>query len=251
MRKLIFIVVLCAFITSPALADFYGGQANWTRVYFRGNGGEFTLYPNGSAPFLPNDGYANVTKAQDGRAKSFQSFCVEMTEYLQNPMEVWVSTTSTISPLDGSGSHAIYGGVFPAGDDLDSRTAYLYTRFAAGALSNYNYGVGRNVSAGTLQKTIWLLENEIGNLWDNAGGFALDATQQAQATAWITEAGNAINNGNWSGIGQVRILNMWGLDQNGQYVKIAQDQLYVPIPAAVLLGMLGLGAAGLKLRKYA
>jgi len=237
------------------MADYYGGQIYWTRVanHWNGSGGEFTLYYNG-IPGLSNSSYADVTKAEDGRANSFQSFCVELHEYLQTPMDAYVSETfinEATGAITGDGSHAIYGGQ-TFGDNLDSRTAYLYTRFAAGVLSNYAYAVGRGSSAGILQKTIWLLEGEIGNVGDNSGGFLLTTAQQAQVTTWITEAENAIANGKWSGIGQVRVLNMWGVDPStGQYVKLAQDQLYVPIPAAVLLGMLGLGVAGLKLRKFA
>jgi hypothetical protein len=237
------------------MADFYGGRMNWTRMsnYYKGVGGEFTLYKDGIPQIMPNDGYADVAKGQlSGHPESFQTFCVELTEYVSQPMDIWVSTTSTTSPVDGSGSHAIYGGVPPVGDDLDSRTAYLYTMFAAGELSNYTWsGAGRATSAGILQKTIWYLEGEIGNLWDSAGGFVLTAAQRAQANTWITEAQNAIDSGGWSGIKQVRVLNTYGVDVDGNPIKLAQDMLWVPAPAAILLGILGLGVAGIKLRKFA
>jgi hypothetical protein len=254
-RRLLLIVALCGFATAPVLADYSAGQIYWTRVsnHWNGTGGEFTLYYNGPA-VLSNSAYADVVKGQDGRTNSFQSFCLEMREYVQNPMDAFVSETfinETTGAVTGEGSHAIYGGK-TFGDNLDSRTAYLYTRFAAGALSNYAYtGVDRAASAGALQKVIWYLEQEIGNLTDSSGGFVLDAAQQAQADAWIAEAESAIASGRWSGIGQVRVLNMWGVDADGNYVKLAQDQLYVPVPAAALLGLLGLGAAGIKLRRFA
>lgn len=261
MRKTIFTaVLLCVLSTAPALADFYGGQVYWTRVanHYSGNGGEFTLYYNGPAG-LTNSGYAAVARSQDGRADSFQTFCIELAEYLQTPMDAWVSTTYAdgtegwTHAIQGHGSYNDpYVPAITTADDLEPTTAYLYNRFAAGVLSNYQYsGTARAGSAGTLQKVIWYLEGEIANITDSSGGFTLSAAQQAQANAWITEAGDAIANDQWSGIGQVRVLNMWGVDGNGNYVKLAQDQLYVPIPAAFLLGMLGLGAAGLKLRKFA
>jgi hypothetical protein len=263
MKRIAFTAVLLCILAAapPVMADFYGGEVYWTRVanHYSGNGGEFTIYYNGPA-VLPNESYADVAKAQDGRSNSFQTFCVELSEYLQTPMDAFVSTTYA----DGTEgwTHAIKGGgsfndtyspPLTTGDDLEPTTAYLYTLFASGKLSNYQYsGAGRATSAGTLQKVIWYLEGEIGNLTDSSGGFLLSSAQIAQANAWITQANNAVNSGAWSGLGQVRVLNMWGVDPTtGQYVKLAQDQLYVPIPAALLLGMLGLGAAGLKLRKFA
>ncbi|MBA7612316.1 hypothetical protein ES703_19552 [subsurface metagenome] len=100
--------------------------------------------------------------------------------------------------------------------------------------------MGRNVSAGELQDAIWWIENEVGG--SNTG----------QSSTWITEATNAITSGTWSGIGNVRILNTWTPGHVGELAYELQDQLYlVPVPAAVLLGIIGLGVAGWKLRKYA
>lgn len=256
MRKTITIALFCAFVATPALADYSGGQAYSIHVsgYYIGSGGEFTVYYNG-IPGLSNSSYADVAKGQlAGHPESFQSFCIEHGENVLNPMNVNVSETfinEATGAITGPGSHAILGGK-KFGDNLDSRTAYLYTRFAAGVLSNYAYsGSGRPGSAGTLQKAIWLIEGEVANLTDNTGAFTLTAAQVLQANDWITEAQDAIDSGRWSGIGDVHVLNMWYLDPaTGKYLK-AQDQLYVPVPAAVLLGMLGIGVAGLKLRKYA
>ena len=252
MRKVVFVFILCAFFAAPAMADYYGGRMNVTRVvdHYQGAGGEFTLYQDGIPQYLSNEAYAGVARAQDGRAESFQTFCVELGEMVLQPMDLTVSTTDideVTGVVTGAGSHAILGGKVH-GDNLDDRTAYLYAKFATGALSNYIWsGTGRAASAATLQKTIWYLEEET-YLSSGAGGFTLTAGQLAQAQAWIDEAESAITAGKWSGIGDVRILNTY--DTSGQI--LAQDQLYfVPVPGALLLGILGLSAAGIKLRKHA
>jgi hypothetical protein len=171
---------------------------------------------------------------------SFQTFCLEKVEYIASPMDIVVSTTA-INELTGAvgspgtGSHAIKGGK-TYGDNLDPFTAYIYTQFATGVLGNYNYGAGRATSAGQLQNAIWYLEGETGTL------------NSTQATNWVTEAQNS----GWTGIGSVRILNTWaaGHIDDTRYRK--QDQLYIlPIPASVILGLIGLSIVGIKLRKYA
>lgn len=49
-------------------------------------------------------------------------------------------------------------------------------------------------------------------------------------------------------IGDIRIMNLW---ENADHTGNAQDQLVrVPVPGAILLGVLGLGVASLKLRKF-
>ena len=250
MRKLVFFTIVCAFMATPVLADpepidgllSYGAQAKMARLsnYFSGTGGEFTLYDAGEVSPIWNldasKGYAASTRGQlTGHAESFQTFCIERDEYSYygETMDVWVS----LDNVDGTvpGSHAWGGGINTnAGDDLDPRTAYLYDQFARGVLSSYDYtGVSRNVSAGELQEAIWFIEEEI-------------ATKNGQADIWITEAQDAIAAETWSGIGDVRVL------QNANSKEFRQDFLYrVPVPGAVLLGMLGLSVAGIKLRKFA
>ncbi|GAF81068.1 unnamed protein product, partial [marine sediment metagenome] len=133
--------------------------------------------------------------------------------------------------------------------DLDPMTAYLYTQFATGALASstyatydYNPGPGGNrpSDAEQLQRAIWYIEGEIVSL---ASG--------SDAEAWYNEAAAV----GWTDIGNVRVLQMYKMYTNNQghtcYSR-KQDQLYLtPVPGAVLLGMIGLGVAGVKLRKFA
>jgi len=260
MRKLIFISIVCAFAAAPALAQFTngtvtdGGRINYTQSpYGYGRGGEFTVSSDGGPGLLlGNDAYADTTSGLGGHAESFQTFCVETNEYIYSGNRIYVSETF----VDGSaGSHAWQGGAGTnGGDDLDIRTAYLYTQFATGNLTGYNYdnsgsGLTRAQTAGALQRVIWAIEGESGT------NFALDfmstplnSAQQALATSWLNEA----NASGWTDIRSVRVLQAVIVDSSGNPIGYGQDLLYlVPVPAAVLLGMLGLGVAGWKLRKYA
>lgn len=77
------------------------------------------------------------------------------------------------------------------------------------------------------------------------GVFYLDTTTNAHGEATIA----AIANSMLLGLGQAPSYSEYTTVSYSQ--KNAQDFVLVPIPAAVLISLLGMGAAGLKLRKYA
>ena len=217
---------------------YYGGNVSYTTSPYGGKngGGEFKL--GGIGLTLPIDQYDSRTHSES--ENTFQTFCVERDEYIDQ-MDIWVSEQFVNDITQGS--HAWGGGlnsptINPTGDDLDPMTAWLYEQFATGQLDNYDFDntspdQRRNDAAG-LQWAIWYIEDEL---------YCDEYLADVPKAAYYYGLMDGLN---LKGIGNVRVLQ--GYD--GSCYK--QDQLYyVPVPGAVLLGMLGLGAAGLKLRRFA
>lgn len=189
---------------APGLADTLSIAQN---VFSVGNAGEFTATPlTGIAGLVGLPGDLSPT--------TFETFCIETSEHIQNGNTyAWVMNTGAVN--GGSG-----GQTLPNFDPLDERTAYLYTQFRLGTLAGFDYTpAGRQASSGDLQKAIWFIEGESGGV----------------NNALVALANAAVGNSLWSGIGDVRVLNLY--KANGER---AQDQLtLVPGPGALALAGLG------------
>lgn len=149
----------------------------------------------------------------------FRTFCIQRDEPIDFANPFVITGISTIA--------------LEQGDPLDYRTAWLYTQFRAGTLPGYNYtpnSLARVESANALQQAIWYIEQEQAIVYTPLAQYFVDLA----------------NNSGWTGVGQVRILNL-------RYVTgaPAQDLLVlepVPEPASMALAGLGL-AAVMKLRR--
>ncbi|MBY0307172.1 MAG: hypothetical protein K2Q09_00375 [Phycisphaerales bacterium] len=203
MNKLSIGFVALAAACTTALAD--GTGTVHTNPFSFGNGGEFTV--------TQNTGYVGETGmfSDFGGPGTFETFCVQLGEFF--------SPGATVYTMQISGA-TVAGGV-----PVDPRTAFLYTNFRNGNLAAYGFDyspAGRQASAGLLQQAIWFAQGEGGSY--NAFVFAAEV---------------AIVNNLWSGVGDVRILNMYNPDGSN-----AQDMLtIVPTPGAAALMGLGLLAA--------
>jgi hypothetical protein len=172
-------------------------------------------------------------------ATDFITFCLETNEYFTPGNQLLVSAISTSASNGGAG-----GG---SPDLLDARTAYLFTQFTFGTLGNYDFGStgsARVSDANSLQRAIWYLENEISYT---------TLSSDAQGLAWVNEANTAVSSGAWSGLGDVRVLNLMRQDSSGNFTVRAQDQLYmatpVPEPQTYAMLLAGLGLMGFIARR--
>lgn len=138
-----------------ALGDS-GTGVNSIGAFQSGSGGEFYFQP--ALGLVDNSSYANTTRNQGGYAGSFQTFCLERGEWLAQGSVNYVVNDEAVG--GGANYHGPAGN--QGGDRLSIGTAWLYSQFAQGILSGYDYsGSGRTSSAGLLQHAIWALEDEL------------------------------------------------------------------------------------------
>lgn len=166
----------------------------------------------------------------NGSNHDFITFCVERNEYFTPGEDLKVAAVSTA---------AVNGGVAGGSPDpISPATAWLFTQFWYGTLPGYAHTPAK---ANSLQRAIWFLENEI---TASDSGYASDS--QAQTWVAMAIAGSSPSTG-WSGIGDVRVLNLMRKDSHGNYTIKAQDQLIVtpiPEPQAYAMLLAGLGMLG-------
>lgn len=219
MKRLFTAVLFCALLAAPSVFaltltlqgnNSVGGGLNGYGPYQTGVGGEFTFQI--SSPSLLGTiggagGYSTTTANQAGPGVSFQTFCVEGGENIDAAHPVYTANYST---------HSVYSNV-----QLTRGAAYLYSQFAQGLLSGYNYtggGVAREASAALLQQAIW---HFMGGQESQGAYNSLNPFELAAVTLFGSDA-NA-NVGADFGTGEndhVYVLNVW--DSDG---KAAQDQL--------------------------
>ena len=193
-----------------------------------GNGGAF----NGSV----------ISGASGTWNNSFQSFCVEYNEHISFGSTNYRVAGVTGHTVNAPGAYGTYSGTevghTSTQDPISASTAWLFTQFFTTNLSDTAiWGNGsQSVKNTAVQQAIWSLEDE------PSGPIS------SLASSYKNMANTAVSSGTWSGIGNVRVLNLYSQDSQGQYTVNAQDQLYmvatVPEPETYALMLAGLALVG-------
>jgi hypothetical protein len=224
------------------LLDGYG-------PYQTGSGGEFTfgVIAGDTSPTIASS-YAADTRGYGSSASSFQTFCVEGTEYI-NANSTYSATYNTVT---------VKGGVA-----LTQGAAWLYSQFATdgnfNGIATYNYDHGglnpaaRRNSANDLQLALWLLmggqeSTTLANVYTRSSDGSHNYFMDAAINKFGSFAG-ADTTAATVGYDGVYVMNLYGADGTP-----AQDQLVYNnngnIPNVVPDGgmtvtLLGMGMTGL------
>lgn len=168
-----------------------------------------------------------------GAGNTFLSFCLEKNEYFNSyTQDLYVKSVGTATQNDISVSSTTSNFGTSASDPLSEQTAYLFTQF----YNNQSAYAGTENLANSMQRAVWFLEGEL------AGADLTAYNADTKATSWVAAANTAVSSGAWSGLGNVRVLNLY---KNASHTQHSQDQLYmtsaVPEPQTYALMLAGLG----------
>jgi hypothetical protein len=215
MKRAILIAAVCAFVAVPALADMSVIVANSPGG--ANNGGPFTATVQ-----------AGDSIGENAPGASFSTFCLEHVITF-TPGNLYYVTVD---------ADAMTGGGGPNPDPVSDETAWLYTNYLDGTLSYLAGSYTDYEKRSAVQEAIWRIEQE--------GTLSNPVNVAVLAADLVLQAGAAV--GTWSNT-NIMAMNLWA---NEDHTGDAQSMLVrVPVPAAVWLGLLGLGAAGAKLRRRA
>ncbi len=148
------IKLLLAFGSVAALATSAFGDSLKlsTNTYSNGsNGGAYTASHFGTS--LTTESYSALVAT----ATSFETFCLEPTEYF-NAGSTYDFTIASFA-FGGANEH-VSRNIGP-GDQLSLGTTWLYSQYAQGLLAGFDYtAAGRKASNLTLQRAFWYLEDD-------------------------------------------------------------------------------------------
>jgi hypothetical protein len=217
MKRLLFIAIVCAFMTAPAFADLYGFTVSSIRTTYDGSEFKALIGTLTTASLYRSSVPPTGTTTFDTDWTGSEDFLLTMD-----------ITNVTASSADGINGLLSFKDT--DGDELKADVSGTWTKAGSagiftGALSNMSYTSTDNT-----------FDGDLGSV-----SMVFSGVPQAQ---WLGTIVQLTTNNAW-------FLNAQGnsnlFDAEGGCINAT----VVPIPAAIVLGLLGLGAVGLKLRKFA
>ena len=219
--------------------------------YYSGKGGEFTVVPldTGDLNPLVSDYHPSATYTYpSGPAQGLtgiQTFCIEGQELLSIPKVYnYALNTGAIK-----GGNAVI-------DTVSVGSGFIYSQFAQGVLSGYNYtpGSGRAASAAVLQDAIWFFEGEITlgtpltNPFITAAATQFGSVANAQADSFF-DGFNLLKAKDY-GVGAINMGSSPTFPAQDQLFWTKDGDVFVPDGGTTMI-LLGIALSGFALARQA
>lgn len=247
MRSFI-IIVVCLFVATPAMADTFGtidvsetGVSLWRTLQVHRSGAVadgYTVYVGVYELNLKNASVTGLAPGQEAMLNGdVDAFCIDIWNWAPS-----LHNQYNVQTLDDA----------PNPVSAPSRRMGLAKAAQLAELLNahWNAELDTSLKGAALQAAVWeVVEEDEATYGYNidTGDFYLtgDPDVRSLANTWLTDLspGGAASFANY--VALCHPITVGSTDQWQDYV------VRVPVPGAVLLGILGLGVAGIKLRKYA
>lgn len=250
--------LLCLLVTAPVLADFtvkYSGASPYLGINVTSTGIDGTLVTGQYRVDIQGD-----TGDIIGAPGIVNVFCIDVWDWAPSSPVTYTLKSLDQAPDTGAG---------PMGS---VRAGYLATllntywdpdNWSNATSRTFDLGSGNveytaNQVAASVQAAVWEIVDEFNTDTTGYGGDTITVTDWDVETGLFYISGNDVVQdianlmlSNVVGIGASSFNNYRAVSNSVDCWHYQDYVVRVPIPGAVLLGMLGLGAAGLKLRRFA
>ena len=245
MRRIVIITVICAFAAAPLSAAIYGTvEVQETSVNPGTNMEIYSSGYNGSVlAGIYNLAIEDATNTFGGYLDDgpIDSFCIDVWDYApSNTLKKYVMVSLNEAPDPGAG---------PMGPTKAGHLAQL--------LDNEWHGALDYITAAALQIAVWEVVDESeanpyvvsgvsgGDFWVKGDTDVIDLANEMLADIDTSLLAYDFTN-------YIALSNNMATYANEDPMGYYQDYVVkTPIPASVILGLLGMGVVGLKLRKFA
>ena len=245
MKRAFLAALTCAFLAVPVLADFQVGETGVSP------GLSMTISSSGySGGVLAGVYQLTIDGSGSLDGTGVEAFCIDIWDLAPDLSDNAMYEAVSLSNAPDPGAGSVDG----MGETKARQLAQLLDAWWGASLKAST----ANVQAAALQLAVWEIVDELGIDSDgyNVTSGQFSASGNAEAVALANTMLGSVDDFGADYDSYLALTNdtLHCVSPTGEYAGLGYYQDYVvkvPVPAALVLGLLGMGVAGVRLRKHA